>query len=87
MTEKIMGSILLWHLIINWGGILDARKWVFISEMVRIPVTMIALIMFSDLLDKPFLLALSIVYHLYCLYWTAKYFNIHSAELQVQALN
>jgi hypothetical protein len=32
VAEKIAGSILLWHLIINWGGILDARKWVFVSE-------------------------------------------------------
>ncbi len=85
VVEKIIGSILLWHLIINWGGILDARKWVFLSEMIRIPITVTAIIIFSHLIDKPVYFTALIVYHLFCLYWTARFFRINNAEMNYQA--
>ena len=76
--ERIIGSVLLWHLIINWSGILESKRWLFASEMIRIIITIPILIAFSSLLDKPVWLAVLIVYHIYCVFWTVKYFRLKS---------
>jgi len=83
IAERFMGGVLLWHLIINWGGILEAKKWVFISEMVRIPITVAALIFFADLIHHPALLALCCVYHVYCMVWVAKFFRQNNSESKI----
>ena len=73
--ERIIGSVLLWHLIVNWSAILEAKRWLFASEMIRTLITLPALIIFSNLVAKPVFLGLLIVYSLYCLYWTVKHFR------------
>jgi alkylglycerol monooxygenase len=75
-TERIIGSVLLWHLIINWSGILESKRWLFASEIIRIILTVPILIAFSDLMDKPVWLGLLVLYSFYCLIWTVKYFKI-----------
>ena len=74
-SERIIGSILLWHLIINWSGILEAKRWLQASEIVRIVLTVPVLIGFSHLLETPVWLAVCVLYHVYCLVWTLKYFK------------
>jgi len=83
--ERIIGSLLLWHLIINWGGILDAKKWVFISEMIRIALTVTALVVFSELYNQPLILAACAVYHVFCMYWAARYFRTTNSEMKYQS--
>ncbi|MDF7819416.1 sterol desaturase family protein [Runella sp. MFBS21] len=73
--EKIMGSVLLWHLIINWSGILEAKDWLFISEITRIGLTVPLIFVFSDLIDKPVWLGICLVYHTFCLIWTMMFFR------------
>jgi hypothetical protein len=77
--ERIIGSLLLWHLIINWSGILESKSWLFASEIVRIALTVPVLYFFSHLGEKPVWLALCVVYHLYCLLWTLRFFNLKRA--------
>ena len=36
---KWVGAILLWHSIINWAGILESRRWLLPSELVRLVLT------------------------------------------------
>ena len=63
--ERVAGSLLLWHLIVNWSGILEAKPWLFNSEMIRILLTCGCLIVFYDLLHQPLWLAVCLLYHLY----------------------
>lgn len=48
-TERWIGSILLWHMIINWSGIMESKKWLRGSEIFRIIITCSSLIYFSGL--------------------------------------
>ena len=63
--ERVAGSLLLWHLIVNWSGILEAKPWLFNSEMIRILLTCVCLIVFYDLFQRPLWLAVCLFYHLY----------------------
>lgn len=46
-AERWMGSIFLWHMIINWSGIMGSTKWLRSSEILRIIITCYTLIFFS----------------------------------------
>ncbi|MBP9927258.1 MAG: sterol desaturase family protein [Cyclobacteriaceae bacterium] len=46
-AERWMGSIFLWHMIINWSGIMESTKWLRTSEMIRIIISSSFLIYFS----------------------------------------
>jgi alkylglycerol monooxygenase len=76
--QKMIGSGLLWHLIINWSGILESKRWLLMSEITRILLTVPVLILFTNLMDKPVWMAISIVYHFYCMIWTARFFRSKS---------
>lgn len=65
--ERIVGSLLLWHLIINWSGILESKPWFYTSEIIRIAATCAIIISFADLTQRPILLTMCLIYHLYCL--------------------
>lgn len=43
-AERWIGSFLLWHMIINWSGIMESKSWVLLSEPIRIAVTFFFLI-------------------------------------------
>ena len=36
---KWVGAILLWHSIINWAGILESKRWLLPSELLRLTLT------------------------------------------------
>ena len=46
--ERWIGSFLLWHMIINWSGIMESKNWVLNSEIVRLITTCAVLVYFSD---------------------------------------
>lgn len=47
-TEKWIGAGLLWWQIINWSGILEAKRWTLVSEIFRGVVTPAAVLIFID---------------------------------------
>ncbi|HOX81572.1 MAG TPA: sterol desaturase family protein [Chryseolinea sp.] len=46
-AQRWIGSFMLWHMIINWSGIMESKKWLYISEMLRLTITCLLLIYFS----------------------------------------
>jgi alkylglycerol monooxygenase len=77
--ERWIGAFLLWYQIINWSGILESKSWLFMSEMIRIPLTLMCVLWFSAL-DFPFNLGLISVAILSML-WTIKYFRVSTNDL------
>ena len=76
--ERVVGSLLLWHLIVNWSGILEAKPWLFVSEMIRILLTCGCLIVFYDLFHRPLWLAVCLLYHLYSFVSVALFYRPRS---------
>ena len=50
ISERWVGAALLWYQIINWSGILESKSWLWISENIRIILTIFAISVFSPLL-------------------------------------
>ena len=75
-TERWVGTFMLWHAIINWSGILEAKPWLYNSEVVRLLLNCLLLTYFFDHpLDHP----VSIGYLLSCLSslaWVRRYFQV-----------
>ena len=74
--ERWIGSILLWHMIINWSGIMESKHWLFVSEIVRLIATCSFLIYGSDSLLSP-LNGVWIVITVLSAYWTIRNFRIY----------
>lgn len=74
ITERWVGALLLSHAIINWSGILESKRWLYHSEVVRLMLNCLLLTFFFDHpLDHP----ASISYILFCLIsfaWIRRYF-------------
>ena len=79
--EKWIAAFLLWWQIINWGGILEAKAWIWISENLRVISTSFAVIIFSEIFaPSPILLGL-IFAACFSIIWTNLYFRPTSAKL------
>jgi hypothetical protein len=81
--ERWIGSFLLWHMIINWSGIMESKRWLFFSEFIRIVVTCFFLIYSSDSLFSP-VNGVWIVISLLSAYWTLRYFRVYLPLNQLQ---
>lgn len=79
--EKWFGAFLLWFQIINWGGILEARKWVWISETVRIIITTFAFILFGKFYAPSAALLAILTFAVFSIAWTTLYFRPASPKL------
>jgi alkylglycerol monooxygenase len=77
--ERWIGAFLLWYQIINWSGILESKSWLFMSEMIRIPLTLVCVLWFSAL-DFPLNLGLILIAILSTI-WTLKYFRVSTNNL------
>ncbi len=75
--ERWIGSILLWHMIINWAGIMESKPWLFFSEVFRLVITTSFLIYFSNASLYSPLNLLWITLSLISLAWTIRYFRIY----------
>ncbi len=75
--ERWIGSILLWHMIINWAGIMESKPWLFFSEVFRLVITTSFLIYFSNASFYSSLNLLWITLSLISLAWTLRYFRIY----------
>jgi alkylglycerol monooxygenase len=75
ITERWIGAALLWHQIINWSGILESKPWLFISENIRIILTVIAGSTFSFL--SVWLMIIFTILALGSLFWCWQYFRVN----------
>jgi sterol desaturase/sphingolipid hydroxylase (fatty acid hydroxylase superfamily) len=79
-TERWVGAFLLWHTIVDWGGVMEAKRWVFISENIRIVYGTILMILFCGLtLSSPALYIL-VALALVSIGWVWKYFRVPAAH-------
>jgi sterol desaturase/sphingolipid hydroxylase (fatty acid hydroxylase superfamily) len=72
-TTRWIGGALLWMQIVNWGGILEARKWAWISELVRLVLTSGYLLWIFP--HNQFAIVLVVALAAYSLLWTSIYFR------------
>ncbi len=79
--QKWVGAFLLWFQIINWGGILEARSWVWIAENLRLVITAIAFIIFGNFYEPSAQLFAIIAFSAFSLFWTNLYFRPTSPKL------
>ncbi len=81
VTAKWAGAFLLWWKIINWSGILEAKKWLWSSELLRIPVTTFAALTFSGIYEPSALMFAIIAVSLFSVLWTIWFFRPDSPTL------
>ena len=81
IEAKWAGAFLLWWQIINWSGILEAKKWLSPSELMRIPVTTVAVLMFSGIYNPSALMFAIIAIALFSVLWTVWFFRPNSPTL------
>ena len=81
LSAKWIAALLLWWQIINWAGILEAKSWLWISEIVRIPATALAIIFFSNILEPNLLLFSIFAVAAFLIFWTLAYFRPNSQTL------
>jgi len=79
--QKWIGAFLLWFQIINWGGILEARSWVWIAENLRIIITAFAFIIFGGFYEPSAQLFAIITFSAFSIAWTNLYFRPTSPKL------
>lgn len=80
-AEKWIGAALLWWQIINWSGILEARRWLWISENLRIIATTFAVILFNEIFAPSALLFGLLAVAVFSIFWTFAYFRPNSPKL------
>lgn len=81
LSEKWFGAALLWFQVINWGGILEARRWIWASENLRIIITTFAFIVFGEFYAPTLPLVLILGFALFSLVWTNTFFRPVSRKL------
>ncbi|MGC2236408.1 MAG: sterol desaturase family protein [Pyrinomonadaceae bacterium] len=80
-AEKWIGAGFLWWQIINWSGILEARRWLWISENLRIIATTFAVILFNEIFAPSALLFGLLSIAVFSIFWTFAYFRPNSPKL------
>ena len=81
VPAKWMAAFLLWWQIINWGGILEAKSWLWLSELLRIPLTAVAVVIFSGLSEPSGLSVAIAAVSTFSVFWTLAYFRPATAKL------
>ncbi len=81
MPARWSGAFLLWWQIVNWSGILESRRWLWISEILRVTVTVFAVINFSGIYQPSALLYGLSAVAIFSILWTLRYFRPGSLKL------
>ncbi len=81
ITAKWLGAFLLWWQIINWSGILEAKQWLSTSELLRIPVTTFAVLVFNKLYEPSAIMFGIFAVALFSALWTVWFFRPNSPTL------
>lgn len=79
--EKWIGAALLWWQIINWGGILEAKGWIGVSEPLRAAVTAGCVIAFSGVTEPSLVLFAIMSATAYSILWPLIFFRPGSQTL------
>ncbi len=81
VEQRWIGAFLLWWQIINWGGILEAKSWILVSENLRIIITTLIVWSFSNYFQpSPIVLGL-LATSIFSIVWTNLYFRPQSPKL------
>jgi sterol desaturase/sphingolipid hydroxylase (fatty acid hydroxylase superfamily) len=78
---KWLGSFLLWWQIINWGGILEGKNWLWISEILRIFVTTFSVVLLSQIYQPSGTLFTISAAAVVSMFWTFAFFRPKVAKL------
>jgi hypothetical protein len=73
--QKWIGAFLLWFQIINWGGILEGRRWVWIAENLRLIITAFAFAVFGGFYQPSPQLFIILAFTAFSIVWTNLYFR------------
>jgi alkylglycerol monooxygenase len=74
VAERWIGAFLLWHMVINWAGIMERARWTYLSELIRLPLMAACLITFSNINSPVTILIISIL-TLTSMIWTSVFFK------------
>ena len=80
-TAKWIGAFLLWWKIINWSGILESKSWLWISEIIRLPLTAFAVVYFSGLEIVSAITIATSAITIFTVFWTLNYFKPSNLKL------
>lgn len=73
VTERFLGAISLWHMVFNWAGILESKKWVIPSEIIRILMAAAILLSFTGWYQNIIVVLsislISILHIFWCMYF------------------
>jgi alkylglycerol monooxygenase len=72
--ERWVGGVMLWHLVINWSGILESKRWLFTSELIRIFIFGIVIINFNQWIQLPYVVMVVVASTL-MMAWCWRYFR------------
>lgn len=73
--QRWVGALLLWHTIIDWGGIMESKTWIWVSENIRIIYgTAIAILFCGLTLTSPATYIL-VLLALLSIAWSWKFFR------------
>ena len=81
--ERWAGSFLLWHMIINWSGVMEAKSWLTNSELFRIVLTCVAIIYISEKPIQDPLNLILIVLSVFSAIWVVCFFRAGNSEMHV----
>jgi MFS superfamily sulfate permease-like transporter len=81
VSEKWVAAFLLWWQIINWSGILEAKKWLLPSELLRIPVTTFTVLIFSGIFQPSGIMFGIIAVSMFSILWSLWFFRPNSPTL------
>lgn len=77
VDAKWIGAILLWYSVINWGGILESKRWVLASESFRLVLTAGFFAFLSGFMPTIIVLAVSAI-ALISLVWVLQFFRVRA---------
>ncbi|HUF03483.1 MAG TPA: sterol desaturase family protein [Aridibacter sp.] len=80
-AAKWFGAFLLWWQIVNWAGIMEARSWLWISELLRLTATFSALVLIYGDANFAGLLTGGAAFTAACGLWTLTFFRRSASRL------
>ncbi|MGH9820586.1 MAG: sterol desaturase family protein [Pyrinomonadaceae bacterium] len=76
-----IGGTLLWMQIVNWGGILEARRWAWVAEIIRVLLAFGYLEWVFPQSNFALAIVLSAFFSIFCIVWTIMRFRPGSQVL------
>jgi len=84
---KWFAAFLLWWQIVNWSGIMEAKGWLWISELLRLAVSLGALFLISGAGTPSAVIAATSTITVACALWTLAFFRPAPSRLGLALLD